>query len=86
MGLKSGGRQDGSVAGNASRMAAEYGYNSGDILSGSGCLRILVSPEKTKVDYVLCDGDESDATVAFSDGVPPGLGDASNDAMRETTP
>jgi hypothetical protein len=47
-------------------MAAEYGYLSGDVLSGSGCLRIAVSPTEAKVDYLLSDGNELDSTIAYS--------------------
>jgi hypothetical protein len=34
------------------RSAAEYGYRSGTILGSSGHLRVTVSPERTKVDYL----------------------------------
>ncbi len=34
------------------RFAAEYGYQSGTILGGSGHLRVLVNPDKTTVDFV----------------------------------
>jgi hypothetical protein len=65
-GTQRGGRRANSIAGNAHRMATEYGYVSGDILSGSGCLQIAVSPNEAKVDYLLSDGNELDTTVAFS--------------------
>ena len=83
-GVKTGGRRGGGSAANAHRMAADYGYLSGDILSGSGCLQIVVSPEETKVDYVLSDGNESDATVAFSYALKPRLGDTSEGTAQET--
>jgi predicted phosphodiesterase len=36
----------------STRSAAEYGYNSGVILGSSGCLRVTVSSEQAKVEYV----------------------------------
>ncbi|MEI7728809.1 MAG: metallophosphoesterase family protein [Verrucomicrobiota bacterium] len=38
--------------GRVPRSAAEYGYVHGTILGSSGYLRVIVSPEKTAVDYV----------------------------------
>lgn len=35
------------------RTAAEYGYVQGDILAGSGHMRVTVSPEAATIDYVL---------------------------------
>jgi hypothetical protein len=63
---QTGGRRANSSADKARRMAAEYGYDSGDILSGSGCLQIAVSAKETKVDYLLSNGIELDTTVAYS--------------------
>ena len=63
---QSDGRRGGGSAGNARRMAADYGYDSGDILSGSGCLRIAVSPDESTVDFLLSDGNDLDTTVAYS--------------------
>ena len=63
---KRGGQQSNKISGNAHRMAAEYGYRTGDFLSGSGCLQIAVSPNEAKVDYLLSDGNELDTTVAYS--------------------
>lgn len=34
------------------RTAAEYGYLAGDILSGSGHVRVTVTPNKAKIDYI----------------------------------
>ena len=53
-------------------MAAEYGYVSGDILSGSGCLQIVVSPKETKVDFLLSGGNELGTMVAYSYTLTPG--------------
>lgn len=35
------------------RTAAAYGYLAGDILAGSGHVRVMVAPNKAKIDYVL---------------------------------
>jgi hypothetical protein len=35
------------------RTAAEYGYVAGDILGGSGHVRVTVTPNKAKIDYIL---------------------------------
>lgn len=40
------------VSGCTTRMAEEYGYKQGEVFCGSGYLRIMVSPEKTTVDYL----------------------------------
>lgn len=63
---QTGGRRANSRSDKARGMAAEYGYVSGDFLSGSGCLQITVSPNEAKVDYLLSDGNELDSTVARS--------------------
>ena len=70
---KLGGQHANKISGNAHRMAAEYGYRTGDFLSGSGCLRIAVSPSEAKVDYLLSDGNELDTTVAYSYKLASGL-------------
>lgn len=41
----------------APRYAADYGYQSGVILGGSGMLRVTVSPGRAKVDYVRTERD-----------------------------
>ncbi|TWU39784.1 metallophosphoesterase family protein [Novipirellula artificiosorum] len=63
----------GSSAGNAHRMATDYGYQTGEFLSGSGCLRIAISPKKAIVDFLLSDGNGSDTTTAYSYTLTPGL-------------
>lgn len=63
---QTGRRRANSSADKARRMAAEYGYVSGDILSGSGCLQIVVSPKEAKVDYLLSGGNELATMVAYS--------------------
>ena len=35
------------------RTAAEYGYLEGDVLAGSGHMRLTVSPDATTIDYIL---------------------------------
>ena len=80
---KQSGRGANSVAGNAHRMAAEYGYQTGDFLSGSGCLRIAISPEEATVDYLLSDGNKSDITVAYSYTLTPRLNDTSESTVQE---
>jgi len=71
MSARPGGRNPNKVSGNVPRMAAEYGYRSGEFLSGSGCLRISVSPDEAAVDYLLSDGNDSDTNVAFSYTLKP---------------
>ena len=59
------------------RFAAEYGYRSGDLLGGSGHLRIRVSRDAATVDYVLAGIGASGAAapdnghVAFSYTLAP---------------
>ncbi len=80
---KRGGNNPNRTSGNAHRMAAEYGYQSGDFLPGSGCLRIAISPEEATVDYLLSDGNDSDTTVAYSYTLTPGLNDTSERTVQE---
>jgi len=40
------------------RNAAEYGYRSGALLGGSGCLRVRVMLGQTTVEYRCCGGRE----------------------------
>jgi predicted phosphodiesterase len=47
----------------STRSAMEYGYKRGVILPSSGYLRVIVSPEKAKVDYVRPDKSESHSYV-----------------------
>ncbi len=80
---KRGGNNPNRTSGNAHRMAAEYGYHSGDFLSGSGCLRIAVSPSEAKIDYLLSDGNELDTTVAYSYTLAPGLNGADENTTQD---
>ena len=47
------------------RNAADYGYVKGDILGGSGHLRVIVSPQKAKVEFVraLLPKDENETST-----------------------
>ena len=55
----------------ANHLAADYGYVSGDIIAGSGCLRVTISPKQAILDFLLSDGDDSAATIGFSYKLTP---------------
>jgi len=80
---KPGGQDANKISGNAHRMAAEYGYRTGNFLSGSGCLRIAVSPSEATVDYLLSDGNASDTTVAYSYTLASGLSGADENTTQD---
>jgi hypothetical protein len=45
--------QPGNTRARAPRNAEEYGYIHGDVLGGSGYIRVEISGKKAKVDYIL---------------------------------
>jgi predicted phosphodiesterase len=52
------------------RFAAEYGYHEGELLGGSGHLRVRVSPDRVRIDYVIAGtaADHGDSTEDSSVG------------------
>jgi len=71
------------------RSAREYGYVEGEILAGSGHLRVSVSPQEAVVDFVLSvlpedeRGSQRNAAVAYSYTLTPGVHDKSENAAEE---
>ena len=70
--------QPGFAGRGGARMAAEYGYVHGDILAGSGHLRVTVSGSAVTVDYVRAllpqdeRGGQSNGTVIYTYTIPHG--------------
>ncbi|MCE9636683.1 MAG: metallophosphoesterase [Planctomycetes bacterium] len=64
--------QPGHPGGDAAKMAAEYGYLSGDFLSSPGHLRVRVAPAGAKVEYVRSSLTGAPAAVAFTYDVATG--------------
>jgi len=71
------------------RSATEYGYVEGEILAGSGHLRVSVSPQEAVVDFILSvlpedeRGNQRNAAVAYSYTLTPGVNDKSENAAEE---
>jgi hypothetical protein len=54
------------------QLAAEYGYNHGTVIPGSGHLRVTITPEKVTVSFILASLDYSkNGQEVFSYTIPP---------------